>query len=101
MSGAVPDRAGALAERLFGATLGALELFSVYLGAELGLYRTLAEHGPLAPAALGERAGIAERYAREWLEQQAVASQAVCAFGSPSRTGTYSLSGSSCRLSSA
>jgi SAM-dependent methyltransferase len=73
MSAAVPDRAEALAERLFGATLGALELFSVYLGTELGLYRTLADYGPLTPAALGERGAIAERYAREWLEQQAVA----------------------------
>jgi SAM-dependent methyltransferase len=67
------NRSEALAERLFGATLGALELFSVYLGVELGLYRGLAEHGPLTPAGLGERGGIAERYAREWLEQQAVA----------------------------
>jgi hypothetical protein len=31
-----PNRADALAERLFGATLGALELFSIYLGTELG-----------------------------------------------------------------
>jgi hypothetical protein len=31
------DRSEALVERLFGATIGALELFSVYLGAELGL----------------------------------------------------------------
>jgi SAM-dependent methyltransferase len=73
MSAVAPDRAEALAERLFGATLGALELFSVYLGVELGLYRTLAENGPLTPAGLSERGGIAERYAREWLEQQAVA----------------------------
>ncbi len=36
------DRADALAERLFGATLGALELFSVFLGAELELYHPLA-----------------------------------------------------------
>ena len=67
------DRANALAERLFGATLGALELFSVYLGAELGLYRTLARHDALTAGELAERAGIAPRYAREWLEQQAVA----------------------------
>ena len=66
--------ADALAERLFGATLGALELFSVYLGAELGLYRALGEHGPLTVAELADRAGIAPRYAQEWLEQQAVAS---------------------------
>jgi SAM-dependent methyltransferase len=67
------DRAEALAERLFGATLGALELFSVYLGAELGLYRALADDGPLTAGALARRADIAPRYAREWLEQQAVA----------------------------
>ena len=67
------DRTEALAERLFGATLGALELFSVYLGAELGLYRTLERDGALTPDELADRAQIAPRYAREWLEQQAVA----------------------------
>jgi len=67
------DRADALVERLFGATIGALELFSVYLGAELGLYRALEAHGPLTAPQLAERAGIDARYAREWLEQQAVA----------------------------
>jgi ubiquinone/menaquinone biosynthesis C-methylase UbiE len=73
MTTTVPDRTDALAERLFGATLGALELFSVYLGAELGLYRVLAASGPLTVAELADRADIAPRYAREWLEQQAVA----------------------------
>jgi hypothetical protein len=65
--------ADALADRLFGATLGALELFSVYLGAELGLYRALVQNGPLTADGLAGAAGIAPRYAREWLEQQAVA----------------------------
>jgi hypothetical protein len=65
--------ADALAERLFGATLGALELFSVYLGAELGLYRALVQEGPQTADGLARAAGIAPRYAREWLEQQAVA----------------------------
>jgi SAM-dependent methyltransferase len=69
----VLDRTDALAERLFGAVLGALELYSVYLGTELGLYRTLDEQGPLVSDELAEAAGIAPRYAREWLEQQAVA----------------------------
>jgi 2-polyprenyl-3-methyl-5-hydroxy-6-metoxy-1,4-benzoquinol methylase len=73
MSGSVPDRAEALAERLCGAALGALELFSVYLGAELGLYRALEGDQSLTFREVAERAGIAERYAREWLEQQAVA----------------------------
>jgi len=67
------DRTDQLVERLFGATLGALELFSVYLGTELGLYKTLERDGALTAGELAERAGIAPRYAREWLEQQAVA----------------------------
>jgi 2-polyprenyl-3-methyl-5-hydroxy-6-metoxy-1,4-benzoquinol methylase len=69
----VLDRTDALAERLFGAALGALELYSVYLGTELGLYRALEEKGPLLSGELAQHAGIAPRYAREWLEQQAVA----------------------------
>jgi 2-polyprenyl-3-methyl-5-hydroxy-6-metoxy-1,4-benzoquinol methylase len=67
------SRTDALAERLFGAALGALELYSIYLGAELGLYRTLAKHGPQTADELAHTGGIAPRYACEWLEQQAVA----------------------------
>jgi 2-polyprenyl-3-methyl-5-hydroxy-6-metoxy-1,4-benzoquinol methylase len=67
------SRSDALVERLFAATIDALELSAVYLGTELGLYRALADRGPLTPPALADAAGIAPRYAREWLEQQAVA----------------------------
>jgi 2-polyprenyl-3-methyl-5-hydroxy-6-metoxy-1,4-benzoquinol methylase len=67
------DRSEALVERLFGATIGALELFSVYLGVELGLYPALEDDKALTSRELADRAAIAERYAREWLEQQAVA----------------------------
>ena len=63
----------ALVGRLYGATIGALELFHVYLGERLGLYRALATGGPLTAAGLAKAAGIHARYAREWLEQQAVA----------------------------
>jgi SAM-dependent methyltransferase len=75
LAGSIPssERSEALAERLFGATIGALELFSVYLGVELGLYRTLEAHGELSAPELAARAAIDERYGREWLEQQAVA----------------------------
>ena len=62
----------ALAERLVDAATGTLELFSVHLGRELGLYEAVAE-APLTARGLAERTRIAERYAREWLEQQAVA----------------------------
>jgi 2-polyprenyl-3-methyl-5-hydroxy-6-metoxy-1,4-benzoquinol methylase len=63
----------ALVERLFESTVGALKLFSVYLGVELGLYTTLESEGELSAPELATRAGIDGRYARERLEQQAVA----------------------------
>jgi 2-polyprenyl-3-methyl-5-hydroxy-6-metoxy-1,4-benzoquinol methylase len=61
-----------LAGRLMSAATGALDLQAVYLGDRLGLYRALADGGPATPAELAERAGIDPRYAREWLEHQAV-----------------------------
>lgn len=69
-----PEQAAeALAGRLFEAGLAAVELATVHLGDRLGLYRTLADRGPLTPPALADAAGIAPRYATEWLEQQASA----------------------------
>ena len=62
-----------LAERLGGAALGAYELLTVYLGHRLGLYQALADAGESTPAELARATGTHERYAREWLEQQAVA----------------------------
>ncbi|MFF2620732.1 class I SAM-dependent methyltransferase [Oerskovia jenensis] len=61
------------AERLFASALGALDVFSVYLGDRLGWYRSLATDGPATSAELAARTGTQERYAREWLEGQAVA----------------------------
>ena len=66
------DATAALAERLFDGMIAALELAAVHLGSELGWYRALAEAPATAPE-LAERTGTAPRYAREWLEQQAVA----------------------------
>ena len=63
----------AFAERLFGAALGAYELLTVHLGDRLGYYRVLGEGGGLTSEGLAEATGTEERYAREWLEQQAVA----------------------------
>ncbi len=70
---APPTTAQALSVRLFMAGLGAAELMTAYLGLRLGLYDVLAEGGPATAPELAERAGIAPRYAREWLEQQAAA----------------------------
>lgn len=62
----------ALVERFFDSTLGAMDLLTVYVGDRLGLYRALHENGPSTPSELAAAAGIHERYAREWLEQQAL-----------------------------
>jgi SAM-dependent methyltransferase len=67
------DRRDSAIEQLFHAAIGALELLHVYVGDRLGLYAALAEVPDATPAELATRAGIAERYAREWLEEQAVA----------------------------
>jgi 2-polyprenyl-3-methyl-5-hydroxy-6-metoxy-1,4-benzoquinol methylase len=65
------ERRDALVERLFANAIGAFDLFSVYLGDRLGLYRALADGGPMTAAELAAAASLNERYVREWLEQQA------------------------------
>ena len=60
----------ALLGRLYTSPIGALELFHVFLGERLGLYQALASKGALNAAELAATAGIDERYAREWLEQE-------------------------------
>ncbi|TDN91318.1 methyltransferase domain-containing protein [Microbacterium sp. BK668] len=64
----VEKSAGGVFDRL----LAAMELLSVYFGDRLGLYDALRQ-GPATAPELAARAGIHPRYAREWLEQQAVA----------------------------
>jgi 2-polyprenyl-3-methyl-5-hydroxy-6-metoxy-1,4-benzoquinol methylase len=62
----------ALAARVFEATLGAFDLLAIHLGSRLGLYAALADGGALTTRELANAAGIAPRYAKEWLEHQAV-----------------------------
>lgn len=61
-----------LSERLFEAALGSLDLTTIYLGEHLGLYEALQSRGALTSEELASSAGIAPRYAAEWLEQQTV-----------------------------
>ncbi|HWH28892.1 MAG TPA: methyltransferase domain-containing protein [Mycobacteriales bacterium] len=61
-----------VAQRLLSASLGAVDLLAVYLGDRLGWYRSLVDEGPATASELAERTGTHTRYAREWLEQQAV-----------------------------
>ncbi len=82
----------ALVARMFSSLIGTLELLHVYLGERLGLYRALAERGPLTSAQLSAAAGVNERYAREWLEQQAVAGFLEVAGGDDASGRRYRLS---------
>lgn len=66
------EKAEAFAGRLFNGSLEAMDVLSVYIGERLGLYQALAKDGPATPSELAIKAGIHQRYAREWLEQQAV-----------------------------
>jgi SAM-dependent methyltransferase len=68
-----PDPSEALAGRLFDATIGTLELYAIHVGRRLGLYELLSDGRARTSDELAREAGVAERYAREWLEQQAVA----------------------------
>lgn len=65
------DPREALVGRLFESVIAAGELYTLYLGEQLGLYRALADGEWKTSATLAGSTGIAERYAREWLEQQA------------------------------
>ena len=64
--------ANALADRLSRNATATLELYAVYLGERLGLYRALAGEEAVTSSELAARTGVAERYVREWLEHQAV-----------------------------
>lgn len=58
-------------ERVFEEFVAAMSLPMVVLGDRLGLYKAMANAGPLTPAEVAARTGTAERYVREWLAQQA------------------------------
>ena len=59
----------------------------VVMGDKLGLYRALAGAGGLTPVELARRAGVSERYVREWLNAQAAGGYVTY---DPTR-GTYTL----------
>jgi 2-polyprenyl-3-methyl-5-hydroxy-6-metoxy-1,4-benzoquinol methylase len=71
--GSAEAAAQALALRLFRAMLATQESFTAYLGVKLGLYEALHGGGPATAGQLAARTGLAPRYVREWLEQQASA----------------------------
>jgi SAM-dependent methyltransferase len=70
------DLTDAVVERLFLSMLDGMDVVAVAIGDRLGYYRALDE-SPRTPAALAEATGSHERYAREWLEQQAMSGYLV------------------------
>lgn len=60
-----------LADRLFGAVLGTLDVMSIYLGEKLGLYEGI-QAGHQTRDQLASHTGVHWRYVGEWLEQQTV-----------------------------
>lgn len=66
------DKLAGFAEGVFGAALATMETTLVHLGLRLGLYEAL-RGTSRTPGELAAAAGVDTRYAREWLEQQAVA----------------------------
>jgi 2-polyprenyl-3-methyl-5-hydroxy-6-metoxy-1,4-benzoquinol methylase len=84
-------RAAELSERLLNSVIGTLELAAVDLGRRLGWYRAL-DQAPATARGLADRTGTDARYAREWLEQQAVAGYlAVDDVDAPPEERRYSL----------
>jgi hypothetical protein len=78
-----PAKLEQLTARVSEHAAGALGLLLAYLGDRLGLYRALAEQGPLGSRALAEATGTCERYVREWLSSNAAGGAAWSTHGSP------------------
>lgn len=60
----------------------------VVIGEKLGLYKAIAEGGPLTPAELAKKTSTNERYVREWLNSQAAGGYVTY----DADSGKYSLS---------
>ncbi len=65
------------AQRIMADTAAAMLSFGAYIGDRLGLYRTMAEAGPVTAAELASKTHFNERYLREWLALMATASYIV------------------------
>ena len=58
---------------MLASTSGTFDIFTIYIGSQLGFYQTLADKGPLTSTEIAAYTETQERYVREWLEQQTAA----------------------------
>lgn len=65
------DRLNAFLGKAIGDLGAAMSTAMVIIGDKLGLYKAMAALGPVTPAELARRTETAERYVREWLDNQA------------------------------
>src|ERR1700751_3236750 len=65
------DKLNAFMGKMVGDVGAAMNASLMLVGDKLGLYRVLAEKGPMNSSELAQATGTAERYIREWLAAQA------------------------------
>src|SRR5882757_8637450 len=65
------DKMHAFLGKVVGDFGAALSSSLVYIGQKLGLYKAMAEIGPITAAELAQKTSTNERYVREWLINQA------------------------------
>jgi 2-polyprenyl-3-methyl-5-hydroxy-6-metoxy-1,4-benzoquinol methylase len=82
------EKLNELLGRFLGDFGGTLHSALAVIGDKLGLYKAMAEAGPITSEELAERTGTTERYVREWLASQAAGGYA----GYDAATGRFFLS---------
>ncbi|TAH53333.1 MAG: class I SAM-dependent methyltransferase [Chloroflexota bacterium] len=71
-SKAITQQRDQFVERLLKSAAGVFDIFSMYLGDQLGYYRAFANGAAITSVELAAQTNTNERYTREWLEQQTV-----------------------------
>jgi SAM-dependent methyltransferase len=66
-----PDKLNAFMGKMLNDVGAAINASLLLIGDKLGLYRALAENGPMTSTELAEKTKTSERYIREWLSAQA------------------------------
>src|ERR1700757_2490160 len=65
-----PDKLNAFMGKMVTDLGAAMNASLMLVGDKLGLYKTLADKGPMSSSELAKATGTAERYVREWLAAQ-------------------------------